>query len=312
MAYDLLLLALGLLLLLGGGEALVKGAISLANRLGLSPLIIGLTVVGFGTSTPELLVSLQAALRGAPDIAVGNVVGSNIANILLILGVSAMVSPITVKISGLPRDVSVMVVAALVMCALGWLGNIPRWAGFLMIAVIIGYVATVAILDRRKAAELEADDEIKQKMAGWKEALALIGGLITLMFGADLLVDAATRLALGAGVSEAVIGLTIVAVGTSLPELATSLIAAFRGHSEVAVGNVVGSNIFNIFAILGVTASVMPIPVASTMAHVDIPLMLAVTLGFAAIVFLWHRISRRTGTLMVLGYAGYTWALFAF
>ncbi|MDP2121780.1 MAG: calcium/sodium antiporter [Hoeflea sp.] len=300
--------AAGLALLTFGADYLVKGAISLANRLGMPPLLIGLTVVGFGTSMPELLVSLRAALDGAPAIAIGNVVGSNIANILLILGVAATISPIAARIPNLNRDLVMMLVAAVIMLGLGFLGVITFWVALAMFVLLCGYLVWVTYSDRRSLTAEEADLVIK--LPGWKEALFIAGGLAGLFIGASLLIDAATSIAREFGISEAVIGLTIVAVGTSLPELATSVVAAFRRHAEVALGNVVGSNIFNILAILGITGIVTPVPVDPAMAGFDIPFMLAVSLALVALILVAGRISRPAGIVMVGVYVGYVIWLF--
>ena len=308
MLSNLLLLAAGLVLLTLGADYLVRGAISFANRLGMPPLLIGLTVVGFGTSMPELLVSMQAALDGAPAIAVGNVVGSNIANILLILGLAAAISPIPAMIPSLKRDMVMMLFAAVVMLGLGYLGLIGSLTGLAMFALLAAYLAWVTYTDRRRMSAEEA--ELVVKLAGWKEALFIAGGLAGLFIGANLLIDAATSIALQFGISEAVIGLTIVAVGTSLPELATSVVAAFRRQAEIALGNVVGSNIFNILGILGLTAVVVPVPVEPSMASFDIPFMLGVSLALVALILLVGRIGRPAGVAMLAIYTGYVAWLF--
>lgn len=308
MLSNLLLLAAGLVLLTLGADYLVRGAISFANRLGMPPLLIGLTVVGFGTSMPELLVSMQAALDGAPAIAVGNVVGSNIANILLILGLAAAISPIPAMIPSLKRDMVMMLFAAVVMLGLGYLGLIGFLTGMAMFALLAAYLAWVTYTDRRRMSAEEA--ELVVKLAGWKEALFIAGGLAGLFIGANLLIDAATSIALQFGISEAVIGLTIVAVGTSLPELATSVVAAFRRQAEIALGNVVGSNIFNILGILGLTAMVVPVPVEPSMASFDIPFMLGVSLALVALILLTGRIGRIAGVAMLAIYTGYVAWLF--
>lgn len=303
MLINLLTLAAGLALLTFGADFLVRGAISLANRFGMPPLLIGLTVVGFGTSMPELLVSLQAALAGSPAIAVGNVVGSNTANILLILGVAAAISPIATRIANLNRDMVMMLVAALVMLGLGVWGVVTFWTGLAMFVLLAAYLAWVTYSDRRRMSE--AESELVVKLPGWREALYIIGGLGGLVLGANLLIQAATAMARDFGVSEAVIGLTIVAVGTSLPELATSVVAAFRREAEIALGNVVGSNIFNILGILGITAAVVPVPVEASMATFDIPVMLAVSVGLMALILIAGRIGRGAGIGMLAVYAGY-------
>jgi cation:H+ antiporter len=303
MLLDLVLLATGLGLLLLGGEWLVRGAVALAGRFGLPPLLIGLTVVGFGTSMPELLVSLQAARVGSPDIAVGNVVGSNIANILLILGVAAVISPVAARIPGLNRDLLMMTAVAVLTLALGWFGLVSRVFGFAMVAVLLVYLTTIYLLDRNNPQEDQ--DDAATDLPLWRTLLSLFGGLAGLFIGADLLVDTATKIARDFGISEAVIGLTIVAIGTSLPELATSVVAAFRKQSQVALGNVVGSNIFNILAILGITAIIIPVPIAAQISGFDIPLMLAVTVFIAALIFVRGRIDRIAGIAMLMAYGAY-------
>jgi len=308
MLLQIAMLAGGLVLLTIGAEYLVRGAISLANRLGMPPLLIGLTVVGFGTSMPELLVSLQAALGGSPAIAVGNVVGSNTANILLILGTAAVISPIAARIPNLKRDMVMMLASAVIMLGLGYWGIVNIWLGLAMFALLAAYLAWVTHTDRRRMTAEEA--ELVVKIAGWKEAVFIVGGLIALFFGADLLINAATAIARSFGISEAVIGLTIVAVGTSLPELATSVVAAFRRHAEIALGNVVGSNIFNILGILGITAVVVPVPIETSMASFDIPFMLVVSLALIALILIAGRISRGAGIAMLAIYTSYVVWLF--
>ena len=288
-----------------GGEALVRGSVNIARRMAISPLVIGLTVVGFGTSTPELLVSVQAALRGAPDIAVGNIIGSNIANILLIVGLTALVWPIKISGAGLRRDTAFMVLAGLVLVPLFALGEIGRLAGITLVAGLVLYLVWTFLKPTQGAADDES--EISPSLV-LISLLWVGGGLAALMFGAQFLVEGAVSIARDFGVSEAFIGLTIVAVGTSLPELATSLIAAFRRQSEIAIGNIVGSNIFNVFGILGVTAVISPIPVASRFLTFDLPIMIAVSLVLTGFLLARPQIGRGVGALMLLGYAGYVFA----
>lgn len=302
---DYLYVLLGLVGLFVGGEALVRGSVGIAKRMAIPPLLIGLTVVGFGTSTPELLVSVDAALRGVPDIALGNVIGSNIANILLIVGVSALVWPIRVARGTLARDTGVMLAAAVVLVPLFWLGEVTRLAGVLLVAGLVGYL-TWAYLKPGPAAVEEVD--AAPALPLWR-GLAWVGvGLVALMFGARFLVDGSVNIARGFGISEAFIGLTIVAVGTSLPELATSLIAALRRHSEIAIGNVVGSNVFNILGILGTTAVITPIPVADRFLSFDLPVMIAVSLVFVALLLGRPQVGRVTGALLLVAYAAYVWS----
>ena len=298
---DALLLALGLAGLFLGGEALVRGASGLAARLGLSPLLIGLTVVGFGTSMPEMLVSVDAALRGLPGIALGNVVGSNIANILLILGRAALVWPMVVA-GGLRRDLAVMLAAAAALVPLFVLGEVGRLAGLALLAGLVAYL-WAAFRGPGAAVATEA----VAPMALPKAVLIVGLGLVGLVVGARLLVDGAVGLARAAGLSEAFIGLSIVAVGTSLPELATSVVAALRRQSGLAIGNVVGSNIFNVLGILGVTALVAPVPVEPRFLSLDLPVMLAVSAAAAGLLWRGGRIGRGAGIALVSAYAVYLW-----
>ncbi len=299
---DYLLLVGGLVGLFLGGEFLVRGSVGLARRMAISPLLIGLTVVGFGTSTPELLVSLDAALRGVPDIALGNVIGSNIANILLIVGLSALVWPIAVSGTTLRRDTGVMVLGALALVPIFAFGFVSRPAGLVLLALLAAYLVWAYMVTSEYI-----KDEGAAPPAAWKSLVWAVAGLVLLVFGARFLVDGAVSIARGFGVSEAFIGLTIVAVGTSLPELATSLIAAFRRQSEIAIGNIVGSNIFNVLGILGLTAVVAPIPVAERFLTFDLPLMIAASLGLSALLLTRPTIGRSIGAAMLLLYGGYVW-----
>lgn len=307
MLLDIALVGLGLVLLFFGGDLLVRGAVALAARLSVPPLLIGLTIVGFGTSMPELLVSLNAAFAGLPDIAVGNVVGSNTANILLILGLAVLVAPLPTRIPGLSRDLAVMLASAGLLAVLAMDGRIAGWQGLLLLTLLAAYLVYGAIRGRSRGAE-EPDTGSSLKL--WQMLGFLAAGLAALVFGADFLVDGATSLARGVGVSDAVIGLTIVAVGTSLPELATSVVAAMKRQPEIAVGNVVGSNIFNILGILGVTAAISPVPVAPQMVAFDIPVMLAVSLAIAALLTVVHRVPRWAGLALLAVYAWYCVVLF--
>lgn len=302
---DYLYLVAGLVGLFFGGEALVRGSVGIARRMAIPPLLIGLTVVGFGTSTPELLVSVDAAWRGVPDIALGNIVGSNIANILLIIGLSALVWPIKVMGATLRRDTAVMMAAALVLVPIFAMAQMGRPAGLVLVAGLVAYLFWAY----RQTGEMEAEDVgVPSPASALVSTLWVIGGLVALMVGARLLVDGAVSIARGYGISEAFIGLTIVAVGTSLPELATSLIAAFRRQSEIAIGNIVGSNIFNVLGILGVTALIAPIPVASRFLTFDLPIMIAVSLILTALLLTRPVIGRGIGVAMLAGYVAYVWA----
>ncbi|MCU0827020.1 MAG: calcium/sodium antiporter [Tabrizicola sp.] len=249
-----LLFTIGLAMLFFGGEALVRGASAVARHFHLSPMVIGLTIVGFGTSAPELLVSLQAALEGQPEIAIGNVVGSNIANILLILGISALIAPLIIPARQMWRDLAFMLAATAILWAMLLGTDVTRTYGAIL---FLGLLIFLAVTFKFGKVEPPKDQAEENQLKAWGFTL---GGLIVLVIGARLLVDSAVEIATTYGISEAVIGLTIVAVGTSLPELATSVIAAYRKHTEIAVGNIVGSNIFNIFGILGITPGPWPPP----------------------------------------------------
>jgi len=301
---DWILILGGLLGLFFGGEALVRGAVGIARRLAIPPLLIGLTVVGFGTSTPELLVSVDAALRGVSDIAIGNIVGSNIGNILLIVGLSALVWPIRVMGGTLKRDTAVMMAAAVALVPVFWLGEIGRLAGAALVAGLIAYL----VWAYSQPAPETADDDPTTIVPLWKAVLWVAVGLGMLMLGARFLVDGAVSIARGYGISEAFIGLTIVAVGTSLPELATSLIAAVRRQSEIAIGNIVGSNIFNVLGILGVTALIAPISVADRFLSFDLPVMIAVSAVLTGLLLLRPRIGRLAGIGLLVAYAAYVWS----
>lgn len=298
---DILLIIAGLVLLTLGGESLVRGASSLASRMGLSPVLIGLTVVGFGTSTPELMVSLDAALGGSPDIALGNVVGSNIANILLILGLTALIWPIATKGLELGRALWVVGGATVALIIPFALGSVGMAVGLAFLAALTTYL----VLEFRETRT--PDDDMTIASHGlFASAAFIIVGLAALMGGANALVTGATSLARGLGMSEAYIGLTIVAIGTSLPELATSLVAALRRQSGIAVGNVVGSNIFNVLGILGITAVVTPIPVAPRFLTLDLPVMLAATLVML-LILRSAKIGRLMGAGLLAGYVAYLW-----
>ena len=261
----------GLLLLIAGGEGLVRGASGIARHFRISPMVIGLTIVGFGTSAPELLVSLEAALTGQPGLAIGNVVGSNIANILLILGISAVMAPLVIPIRKMYRDFGFMLAAMALMWIMLLDGMIGRLDGAILFMGLIGFLAMAFF-----SGEVEPIDDMPLPSMPLAWAMTL-GGLVGLVLGAGLLVDSASTIARSFGVSEAVIGLSIVAIGTSLPELTTSIIAALSKETEIAVGNVVGSNVFNVFGILGTTALITPIPAEPRFAQVDMVWMAAAT-----------------------------------
>lgn len=302
-------LAAGLALLVIGGEFLVRGAVAFAVRLRVSPLLIGLTVVGFGTSMPELATCLEAAFTGAPGIAVGNVIGSNIANILLILGVAAVLTPIPVSPRAFLRDGSVATISAVACLGVILVGSLERISGLILVAMLAGYIVYAARHER--AAHEGAGEQAAPEpgIPAWLAAAFVAGGIAAMILGARFLVHGAIELAQLAGVSDTVIGLTVVAVGTSLPELVTAAVAAYRRAPDIAFGNVVGSNIYNILGILGMTAIVHPIPVPPEIIRFDIWVMLAATaaLTFAAITG-W-RVTRREGIALLAAYGTYVGAL---
>ena len=300
----------GLAVLVAGAELLVRGASRIALRLGISPLIIGLTVVAWGTSAPELAISVRAALDGNADIAVGNVVGSNIANILLILGASAVILPLMVAQQLVRREVPVMIGAAVLVLLLALDGDLGLAEGAGMLVLLVAYTVFIIRLGRRESPEVEEEYASELGRNGtptWLSVLMVVGGLALLVVGGRLLVDAATSMAEAFGVSDLVIGLTVVAVGTSLPELATSVVAVLRGERDIAVGNVVGSCVMNLLAILGVTAVVADgLQVADSALRFDIPVMIAVSVACLPVFFTGFRIGRIEGAVFLGYYAAYT------
>jgi len=285
----------GVVLLISGAELLVRGASNLAARFGISKLIIGLTVVSLGTSAPEFAVSLQAGFAGQTDILLGNVVGSNIANILLVLGLIAIITPIRIEKKLIRIDVPIMIIVSFLLYLMVLDGTLARWQSILLGTLLIAYLWFLAGENR-----VHIDTELtKDKAPTWLQAIFVIVGLLLLIAGARLLVDSAVSLAEFLGVSELVIGLTVVAIGTSLPEIATSVVAAMRGESEIAVGNIVGSNIFNILAVLGIAGAIIPedLPVHSALIHFDLPVMLSASFACIPIFFSGYKISRREGVL---------------
>jgi cation:H+ antiporter len=329
MTLTILTLVGGLVLLVLGGELLVRGSVRVAEKLGVSPLLIGLTLVGFGTSTPELVTSVEASMIGSPGIAVGNIVGSNIANILLILGASALIYPLTVSGTALKRDGSIVILTGLLMAAAGFTVGLNHVTGIAFVAALVGYMlfayrqernsGTVeaeghtAAFDRGEAFEL-AEPGLRPRAPvdgalSWAVPILMaVAGLAIIIFGGRILVDSAVELARTLGLSEAVIGLTIVAVGTSLPEFVTSVLAAIRRQTDIAVGNVLGSNIYNILGIGGVTGLIAPTGFPPEMLQLD----LFVMIGASVLLFLFAlngRISRWEGGLMLAGYVAYVLVL---
>jgi cation:H+ antiporter len=314
MVLNVTLFLLGLVVLVAGAEALVRGAVRIARALGVSPFVVGFTLVGFGTSAPELVVSLSAALNDSPELALGNVVGSNIANVGLILGIAAVIRPLAAKMRLLRVEVPVMIAASLLLwylCRDNVLGRIDG-------AVLLGGFLVLAVYMYRTARE--EPPEVKEEvgltaavhMRVWVAALLVVIGMVGLIGGAHLMVTAAVSMAKALGVSEWLIGLTIVAVGTSLPEVAATAAAAFRGESDIALGNVVGSNLFNILLILGTTVLVKPMGVSDAAINREIPVMI----GFAVLMIVVAAngmvVRRWEGVLLLAAYAAFlTWQVAA-
>lgn len=302
----------GFFLLFVGGEALVRGSVGLARKFGMSELVIGLTLVGFGTSLPEMVTSLQALSDGAVGLSIGNVIGSNVANILLVLGAAALIAPIITSPRALARDGLVMLAVTLLFAALIWFDIFTRVTGIVMIALLVGYLLLSVILDRRanspagevhagEAEEFETNDPI------WLAALLTVAGIVGVIIGAKLLVDGGTQAARLLGVSETVIGISIVAIGTSLPELVTSIVAARRGKADVALGNILGSNIFNILGIMGVSAIVFPFSVIDPGALGDVPeAVAAMTYDMVGSLVTWTDMGALALSVFLLGIFAYT------
>lgn len=306
-----LFVALGLAGLFFGGEALIRGALAAARRLGISPLLAGLVIVGFGTSVPELAVSLDAVIHNQPGIAIGNVVGSNIANILLILGLSALIMPVPVHPQAIRRD-GVTMIGATLLCMLVFLsGTLGRMEGLVLLAGLVAYLVWAyrgevvggdAGADMH-AAESEAVHALPESLG--VTLLGIFGGLAIIIGGSRLLILGAVDIAQDFGISETVIGLTLVAVGTSTPELAVSLLAAIRKEADVAIGNILGSNIFNIMAILGVSSLVKPLPVDARILAFDQWVMLAAAVALIVFAHTRNRLSRLEGGVLLAGYVVY-------
>ncbi|MBT8132124.1 MAG: calcium/sodium antiporter [Gammaproteobacteria bacterium] len=315
---DIAYLLAGLALLTAGGEALIRGALSAANRIGISPLLSGLLIVGFGTSAPELVVSVDAAINHKPDIAIGNVVGSNIGNVLLILGICALIRPLDVSPLGLRRDAVVMVTASLLFVVMAFNGTIGRidamvlWV-FLLIYLVWAYQTeksgSVPSAEVHKA---ESEELSALPASALGTGAMVVIGLVLLIAGSRLLLTGAVSLAEHFGLSQAIIGLTLVAVGTSLPELSISVIAAIRGHADVAVGNVMGSNIFNVLGILGVSAFLHPLPVPARILHFDQWFLLATALLIFFFLYTSQRVTRLEGGVLLIGYLAYLGSGFFF
>lgn len=310
------LLVLGLVLLVLGADVLVKGAARLAGNFGVPALVIGLTVVAFGTSAPELAVSVKAAYSGQAELAIANAVGSNIFNVLFILGLSALIFPLVISRQLIRQDVPLMVGVSVVLVLMTLNNAIERWEALVLVLGLVSYTAFLFYQGRKQGMDVsdgEVEEMLKAKVPVWQNVLLVIAGLALLVLGARWLVQSAVEIATLLGVNEAVIGLTIVAAGTSLPEVVTSVVATVRGERDIAVGNVVGSNIFNILCVLGVSGLVSPTPLLAgeQMAQLDIPVMLGVALLCVPLFFAGATLTRWDGGLFLVLYIAYVWYLIA-
>ena len=313
MLEQVLMFVLGLVVLVVGADVMVRGASRLAVSFGVSPLVVGLTVVAFGTSAPEMAVSVGSALAGTPDLAIGNVVGSNIANVLLILGISALITPLLVDEQIIRQEIPIMIGASALLVVMALDGNIGLLESIVLFALVIAYTVFLVIQSRRASKAVQDEFETGIPTSTWDSHWAvqiglIAAGLAMLVVGADWLVDAAVAFARAFGVSDLVIGLTVVAVGTSMPEIATSIVAAMRGQRDIAVGNVVGSNVFNILAVLGAAgiASGAGLPVSEAARNFDLWVMLAVAFACLPIMITGREIARWEGVVFLAYYAAYT------
>ncbi len=302
---DYLLVFSGLLLLLLSGDFLVKSAVSLSNYLRISPLVVGVVIVSLGTSAPELMVSLNASLQGYPDMAMGNVIGSNIANIALVLGITAVITPVFMNRQSVVQEIPVMLALSLLFYFIIYNGVLNRWEAFILFVILLGYILFSIIKSRASIVEAEIP---KTNWPIWKALLIGVLSCLGLMYGAQWLIDGSSSVARDFGVSERVISITVIAFGTSLPELATSALAAFRKEMDISIGNIIGSNIFNLLGVMGIAGMVKPIVVDPLIVSVDTVLML----GFSFLLFLFAlipikkpRIDRVKGFVFLCAYAFY-------
>jgi cation:H+ antiporter len=306
-----LYLAGGLVLLFVGAEALIRGSSNLAIKIGITPLVVGLTVVAFGTSTPELVVSLKAALLGNSSISLGNIIGSNIANIALILGLAALIRPLDVHAKVIMREIPIMIAISLLLLFLLFDGELGFIDGLVFVIGLVVYLIVNVMMARKEknpAVDSEFKEGLKSKLGIPISIVLMIVGLGLLILGANLFVQSAVAIAKMFYVSDAIIGLTIVAVGTSLPELITSIVAAYKKESDIAIGNVVGSNIFNILGILGITALIIPISSVG-ISNIDLGVMIFTAMILFPLSRTGFSISRFEGAFLLLGYAGYIYYL---
>ncbi len=303
MILNIAFILLGFVLLIKGGDYLVEGAVAIAQRAKLSKMVIGMTVVGFGTSMPELLVSAQSALVGNSGIAIGNVVGSNIANIALILGVSSLIAPIASSRATLRVDHPFMLLSAVLFVGIAMTGTIERWAGIIFVLMLVGFVWYQVVASRKAMKQEEGPTE--EPMALWKSALMVVVSFGAMVFGADKLIEGASNIASSLGVSDRIIGLTIVAVGTSLPELFASVMASIKGESDMAIGNIIGSVTFNILSVIGFSAIICPIKDSNVGFGIDYLAMLLVAVVLWIFLRTHHKLVRWEGLVLTLFYIAY-------
>jgi cation:H+ antiporter len=314
MLSSILSILIGLAILTLGAELLVRGGASLALRLGITPLVIGLTIIAMGTGSPEFVVSLEAAIKGNSGIALGNVMGSNIANIALILGCAALIKPMVVKAQILRREMPVLMAVSAFLVIVMWDGVLSRIDGALLTLGFVAYTAGAYFLSKGGESK-EVEDEYSEAVtpsgrAAWVDALFVVGGLVALVFGANIFVDGSVTIARVAGLSEAVIGLTIVAIGTSLPELATSVVASYRDEADISFGNAIGSNVFNVLGVLGIAAMISPIP-AEGIRSLDIGVFLGTVIILWAMLGRDYLLDRFEGIILLTGYVIYIVTLLA-
>jgi len=313
MATTIVLLIIGLIILIVGGDYLVRGSSSIALRLHLSPLVVGLTIVAFGTSTPELVISIQSALKGSPDLAMGNVVGSNICNLALVLGLTAVINPVKVLSNSIRVDWPMTMGASIILFLMVREGYLSAIEGVIMVVALIIYLVFIIRQSRidTLASRAEMDDEIPDAPSKqiWKDIVFIVIGCVGLYYGSEWFVGSAKDLALSLGIEERVVGLTVVALGTSLPELATAAVASYKGQTDLALGNLMGSNIFNILSILGITSIIKSIPVNEIIMNKDIIWMLLITLMILPLMIMRREVGRVDGVILLFVYFVYIYTV---
>jgi cation:H+ antiporter len=314
MTISILLVLIGFAALIGGGEFLVKGAVGIAAKAKLSKLVIGMTVVSFGTSAPELIVSLHSASQGMPEIAIGNVIGSNIANLALVLGVTVLIFPMPVSRNSIRYDWPMMMLASILFYLFALNLSIDRWEGIVLFTLLIAFIIFL-IRNSRKGYEVDLDDidsadEITDKINVSKQIMFIVIGLVGLYFGSNWLIEGASVIAKYLGLSNHVIGITVIAFGTSVPELVTSVVAAFKKETDISVGNLIGSNIFNIMVVLGLTGIVQPIGIEENVISWDLLWMLGLAILLLPMMVFRRKVGRLSGALLLLIYIAYIYSLF--